>query len=153
MAPPRREVDAELDQRIAKCLAAVKARDHAAIRLLSSRVILDLARVNNDGRVLELYQAICKDVTKPPLTDGAFAAVAAAADRLNDRRTFVAAAGSMIEEHPGSMQLPKVLWRLSTIHREAGEYALEQETLRTLAQRFPRDPIGQKAQLELDRQA
>ena len=77
----------------------------------------------------------------------AFAAAA------NNRNLFVSIAGAMITAHPGSIQLPKVLWRLSQIHRDAGAYELEQETLRTLAQRFPRHELGQKAQLELDRQA
>jgi membrane associated rhomboid family serine protease len=151
--PPRREIDAQLDDRIAKCVAAIKARDIAAVRQLSSRVIIDLSRVDSDGRILELYEAIAKQLTTLPLTDGAFAAAANAADRLNNRRLYVAIAGSMIEQHPGSIQLPKVLWRLSQIHRDAGEYALEQETLRTLAQRFPRHELGQKAQLDLDRHA
>jgi membrane associated rhomboid family serine protease len=152
-AQPRREIDAQLDARIAKCLAAINARELATVRQLSSRVILDLARVDNDGRIVELYEAIAKQLTTLPLTDGAFAAAATAADRLNNRRLFVAIAGSMIEAHPGSVQLPKVLWRLSQLHREAGAYELERETLRTLAQRFPRHELGNKAQLELDRQA
>jgi hypothetical protein len=153
MAPVRKEVDAALDERIAKCLTAIRARDHATVRQLSSRVILDLARVDNDGRILELYREIEKQFTNVPLTDGAFAAAATAADRLDDRRSFVAIVGSMMEAHPGSLQLPKVMWRLAQIHREAGEHALEQETLRTLAQRFTKDPLGQKAKLELDRQS
>jgi hypothetical protein len=152
--PPRRgQVDAQLDERITKCLAAIKNRDIASVRQLSSRAILDLARVDNDGRILDLYKEIAKQFTKVPLTDGAFAAAAGAADRLADRSTFVAVAGSMIEEHPGSLQLPKVMWRLAELQREAGEHELEQSTLRTLATRFSRDPLGQKAQLELDRQA
>ncbi|HEY5920447.1 MAG TPA: rhomboid family intramembrane serine protease [Kofleriaceae bacterium] len=151
-AQPRREVDAQLDERIAKCLAAIKARDLVAVRQLSSRVILDLARVGNDGRVLELYRELAKQLATPPLTDGAFAAAATAADRLNDRRTFVTIAGTMMAEHPGSIQLPKVLWRLSQVHREQREYELEQEILRTLATKFPRHELGQKAQLELQRQ-
>lgn len=153
VAPPRKEIDAQLDERIAKCLAAIKARDQATLRQLSSRVILDLARVDHDSRILELYREIEKQFTAVPLTDGAFGAAATAADRLNDRRTFIAIAGSMMEAHPGSSHLPKVMWRLAQIHREAGEYELEQETLRTLAQRFSKDPLGQKAQLELDRQS
>jgi membrane associated rhomboid family serine protease len=150
---PSRAVDAQLDERIAKCLAAIKARDIATIRQLSSRVILDLARVNNDGRILDVYETLTKQLTTPPLTDGAFAAAAHAADRLNNRRLFVAIAGSMSEQHPGSVQLPKVLWRLVHIHREAGEYELERATLATLAQRFPRHEHGEAAQRELDRQA
>jgi membrane associated rhomboid family serine protease len=149
--PPRREVDAQLDDRIAKCLAAIKARDMAAVRQQSSRVILDLARVDSAGRILDVYEAMAKQLTTMPLTDGAFAAAATAADRLNNRRLFVAIAGSMIEAHPGSMQLPKVLWRLSQIHREAGADELELETLRTLALRFPRCELVLMAQLELDR--
>lgn len=153
VAPPPPQTDAQLDERIAKCLTALQQRDVATVRMLSSRVILDLARVSHDGRILDLYQALAKQLTKPPLTDGAFAAAAASADRLGDARSYVAIAGTMLEAHPGSAQLPKVLWRLATLHREAGAYELEQETLRTLAQRFPRDPLGAKAQLELDRQS
>jgi membrane associated rhomboid family serine protease len=146
-------VDAQLDERIAKCLAAIKARDIATVRQLSSRVILDLARVNNDGRILDLYETLAKQPTMMSLTDGAFAAAAHAADRLNNQRLFVAIADSMSEQHPGSVQLPKVLWRLGQVHRESGQYELEQATLRTLAQRFPRNELGEKAQRELDRQA
>jgi membrane associated rhomboid family serine protease len=148
--PP--QTDAQLDARIEKCLAALQARDIATVRMLSSRVILDLARVDHDGRILDLYRALEKQLPKVPLTDGAFAAAATAADRLNDRRGYIAIATAMLEEHPGSGQAPKVLWRLAQLHREAGDHALEQDTLQTLAQRFPRDELGKKAQLELDRQ-
>jgi membrane associated rhomboid family serine protease len=151
--PSAPRADPQLDDRIAKALAAIKARDAASTRQLASRAIIDLARIEQDRRILELYAEIAQHFTKVPLTDGAFAAAATSADRLNDRRTYVAIAGSLIEEHPGSMQLPKVMWRLSQLHREAGEYELEQETLRTLATKYPRDPLGQKAQLGLDRQS
>lgn len=149
--PARRAVDPQLDERIAKCLAAIKARDMIGVRQLSSRVILDLSRADLDGRIVDLYQALAKQLPAPPLTDGAFAAAAAAADRLANRSTFVAIASAMMEAHPGSGQLPKVMWRLAQLQRDAGEYEREQSTLRTLAQRFPRDEHGQKAQRELER--
>lgn len=152
VAAPPPQTDAQLDDRIAKCLAALHARELGTVRTLASRVIIDLARVDNYGRILQLYQEIEKHMTKVPLTDGAFAAAANAADQLADRRSFVAIAGTMLNEHPGSLQLPKVLWRLAHVYREMGEHELEHEALRTLAQRFARDPLGAKAQLELDRQ-
>jgi membrane associated rhomboid family serine protease len=149
---PSAKIDAQLDDRIRRCLDAIQARDLVTLRPLASRVILDLARGNHDGRIVELYETITKQIGGITLTDGAYAAVTAAADRLDNRHMFRVAAGAMINDHPGSPQLPKVMWRLVQLHREAGEYELEQEMLRTLAQRFPRDPHGQKAQLELDRQ-
>jgi membrane associated rhomboid family serine protease len=150
---PSTEPDPQVDERIRRCLDAIKARDLVTLRPLASRTLLDLARGGHDGRIVELYQAITKQIGSIALTDGAYAAVTAAADRLDDRHTFRVAAGAMMNDHAGSPQLPKVLWRLVQLQREAGEYEFEQETLRTLAQRFPRDPHGQKAQLELDRQA
>jgi membrane associated rhomboid family serine protease len=150
-SPPRAQLDAQLDERIAKLVTAIEARDVGAVRQLSSRVILDLARVQNDGRILDVYQALAKQFAAPPLTDGAFAAAAGAADRLDQRSTFVAIAGAMIEAHQGSAQLPKVMWRLAQLQREAGDDALAQQTLRELAGRFPRDEHGQRAQRELER--
>jgi membrane associated rhomboid family serine protease len=150
---PPPQTDAQLDERIAKCLAALQQRDIATVRTMSSRVILDLARVRSDGRIVDLYRELAKQLENPPLTDGAFAAVATAADNLGDKRTFTAVAQTMLEQHGGSGHLPKVLWRLAQIYREAGQHEQQAEVLRTLAQRFPKDPLADNAKRELERSA
>jgi membrane associated rhomboid family serine protease len=153
VAAPPPQTDAQLDERIAKCLAALQQRDIATVRTMSSRVILDLARVRNDGRIIDLYRELAKQLDKPPLTDGAFAAVATAADNLGDKRTFAAVAQAMLDQHGGSGQLPKVLWRLAQIHREAGQHEQQAKVLQTIAQRFPKDPLAEAAKRELERSA
>ncbi len=149
-SPAARKVDNAVEERVAKTYEALDKRDVASVRTLSSRVILDLARINNDARILELYQAITKQLTKAPLTVGAFAAAATAADRQGDARTYVAIADAMMAEHPMGLDTPKVMWRLSQLHGDAGKHDLERQTLVTLAKRFPRDEYGQRAARSLD---
>jgi hypothetical protein len=139
-----------IDERIARCRAALDARDIPTVRMLASRTILDLARIESYGRIRELYAELANRVTKPPLTDAAFAAAASAADRIGDAPSYIAIAGAMLAEHPGSAQAPRILWRLAQLHGAAGDHELERETLRTLATRFPRDTFGQKARTALD---
>jgi TolA-binding protein len=85
-----------------------------------------------------------------PLTDGAFVAAASAADKLGDKPTFIALAEAALAEHPGSNQIPKVMWRLAEHRRDDGQVDAAIELLRTLASRFPRDAHGQRAQQALD---
>ena len=149
-APAAGKVNNDVEERVDKLHAALDKRDVAAIRMLSSRVILDLARTNNDGRVIAIYQAVVKVMPKAPLTVSAFAAAALAADRRSDPATYVSIADAMIAEHPLGLDTPKVMWRLSQLHGDAGRHDLEKEALVSLAKRFPRDDYGQRAARSLD---
>ena len=143
--PPIEEGRARLEERYQQCLEAIKARDVAVVKMLASRTIIDLARGKDDARIMELYNAIANQLTRVQLTDGAFAAVASAADTLGDPRSYVAIAGQLLDQHPGSLQVPKILWRLAQLYRDDGNPGLEAEALRTLAEKFPRDPLAHEA--------
>jgi membrane associated rhomboid family serine protease len=136
--------------RYAQLVAAIDARDLATVRTLASRTILDLARGDEHPRIVELAKAMFAKLDRVPLTDGAFVAAATAADTLGDHATFVKIAEAVIAEHPGSNQIPKVMWRLAEHRRDAGQVDAAIELLRTLATRFPRDTYGQRAQQALD---
>ena len=131
-------------------VAAIDARDLGSVRTLSSRTILDLARDEDHPRIVELYKAMAAKLERLPLTDGAFVAAAMAADTLGDDRTFIEIAEAVIAEHPGSNQVPKVMWRLAEHRRDLGDVDAAIELLRTLAVRFPRDPHAQRARQALD---
>ena len=151
---PRAEVvSAKVDpERMEKLMAAIRDRRMADVRGLASRVILDLAGAKDHSRVIDVYDALAR-LGSMPLTDGAFAATALAAESFNDPTRYVAIANAFESAHPGSAALPKVLWRLAQLHRDAGRDELATSTLRTLAQRFARDPYGQQAAALLDRQS
>jgi membrane associated rhomboid family serine protease len=135
--------------RFEQCMRAIGRRDLGVVRTTASRVILDLARVGEHRRILEIYDAMVSNLSTIPLTDGAFAAVATAADRTGKRHDYVAIANALSREHPYSTHTPQVLWRLAEIHRELGQPELAMATLKDLSKRFPRDRFGQRAAAEL----
>jgi membrane associated rhomboid family serine protease len=138
------------EDREKQLLDAIAKRDLGTVRTLASRTILDVARTGNDARVVELWQAMRAQFERVPLTDGAFVAAASAADKLGDKPAFIALAEAALSEHPGSNQIPKVMWRLAEHRRDDGQVDAAIELLRTLASRFPRDAHGQRAQQALD---
>jgi membrane associated rhomboid family serine protease len=144
------EADAAVEERYTKCMDAITKRDAGSVRTLSSRVIIDLARLRDDRRVLVVYDAIAAAFTKVPLTVQAFAAAADAADRASNVTKYIAIADTMIAEHPFGLDTPRIMTRLARYHGDAGNLELEKQTLRILAQRFPRDEHGQKAARLLD---
>lgn len=138
------------DDRVKLCLDAIKRRDLATVRTLASRAMIDLSRANNHAQVLELYRAVVDARFKTiPLTDGAFVAAAAAADERDDVHTFLSVIEALRTEHPGSMQVPKVLWRKAEIQGRAGDEAGELATLQLLAERYARHEYGERAVKEL----
>jgi membrane associated rhomboid family serine protease len=150
--PPR--ASPQPDDRYRQCVEAIKKKDLTTLRTIASRVILDLARDKDHGRVLEIYRGIAGAGLKTfPLTDGAFVAAAAAADAQADGRLYIEIAEAMRAEHPGSAQVPKVLWRLAEIQRTAGREDAELATLKLLAERYPRHEHGAKAIKELAKRA
>lgn len=148
--PSQRKVDPGVEERLTKTYDAIDKRDATSARTLGSRVILDLARNDDDTRIVEVYQALARTFKKAPLTVGAFAAAAGAADRLRDYSSYVAIADSMIAEHPLGTDTPKVMWRLAQVHGDQGNHEGERATLTALAKRFPRDEHGKKAAKSLD---
>ena len=143
--PPRAATDGLLEARIRQCHAAVAAGELATVRTLASRVILDLARADDEARVLELYRAIAEQLERVPLTDGAYAAAVAAADHAHDLALYVAIAEALFAEHPGSARVPPVMWRLAELYRDNGNVELATQTLRAIAARFPQHPLGVQA--------
>jgi membrane associated rhomboid family serine protease len=134
----------ELD-RFTQCMAAIHRGDQAASRLAASRVLLDLARVGDRARILQLLDAIAANLPSLPLTDRAFAVAAEAVDEAGETDRYIAIATALDREHPYSAHVPKVLWRLAELHREAGRADLATQTLQGLARRFPRDEHGKRA--------
>jgi membrane associated rhomboid family serine protease len=149
-APPKKISEQDLD-RYEQCMQAIGRREQGAVKTLASRVILDLSRAGDRRRILDLYHAITSNLANVPLTDGAFAAAAAAADAAGDRELFVAIAKALSKEHPYSTQVPKVLWRLAEVHRELRQNDVARATLEDLAKRFPRDDYGKRAAAEVGR--
>ena len=142
------------DDRYRQCVEAIKKKDLPTLRTIASRVILDLARDKDHGRVVELYRTIAgAGLPTLPLTDGAFVAAAAAADAQADGRLYMEIAEAMRTEHPGSAQVPKILWRLAEVQRTAGREDDELATLKLLAERYPRHEHGAKAVKELAKRA
>ena len=131
-------------------IEAISKGDLGTVRTLASRVLLDLAKTGDDARIVELWKAMRAKFEKVPLTDGAFVATATAADKLGDKHAFIEIAEAVLVEHPGSNQVPKVMWRLAELKRDRGELDAAIELLRTLASRFPRDSFGQKAREALE---
>lgn len=128
----------------------IAARDLGTVRTLASRTILDVSRTGADARVVELWDAMRAQFERVPLTDGAFAAAATAADKLGNKPAFIMIAEAALAEHPGSNQIAKVMWRLAEHRRDDGNLDAAIELLRTLASRFPRDPHGERAREALD---
>ena len=149
-SPPKKISPQDLE-RYDQCMEAIVRRDQGAVKTTASRVILDLSRAGDRRRILELYDAITKNLTNLPLTDGAFAAAAAAADGEGNRELYVAIANALSKEHPYSTQVPKVLWRLAEVHRELRQNDVARATLQDLAKRFPRDDYGKRAAGEVGR--
>jgi len=99
-----------------RCVGA-SAKDAGSLRLLASRVILDLARAGDDTKIFELYRAISQKLVQLPLTDGAFLAIAKAAEALNFQRTYVEIPETALREQPGSRLAPDFQARLSATRR------------------------------------
>lgn len=142
------------DDRYSQCLAAIKKGELGSVRTLASRVLIDLVRGKDNARALQLYRSL-EDARFPtmPLTDGAFVAVADAAEAMRDDRAFIESLEAMRVEHPGSIQVPKALWRLAVHHGRAGRDAEETELLELLAERYGRHEYGAKAANELAKRA
>lgn len=149
-APQARSKSATFGDRLAQLQAAIESRDLGTVRTLASRTVLDLARAGEDQRVVHVYKQMVDKLSTIPLTDGAYVAAADAADRLGDHVSFMQIADAVIKAHPGSNQIPKVMWRLAELRRDHGKVDDAIELLRTLAVRFPRDTHGQRAQQALD---
>lgn len=156
-ALPRSDDDDEVvvaepvkDDRYIQCHAAIKKGEIGTVRTLASRVMIDLVRGKDHARALQLFRTI-DDARFPsiPLTDGAFLAAADAAAVMRDDLAFVEILDAMRVEHPGSVQLPKALWRLAVHHGRAGREAEETELLKLLAERHGRHEFGAKAAKEL----
>jgi len=140
--PPIEEGRRAARRALQQCLEAIKARDVAVVKMLArGRSSISLAARTMRGS-WSSNNAIANQLTRVQLTDGAFAAVASAADTLGDPRSYVAIAGQLLDQHPGSLQVPKILWRLAQLYRDDGNPGLEAEALRTLAEKFPRDPLA-----------
>jgi len=93
----------QTDDRYRRCMEAVRQRDGSTVRILGSRVILDLSRrAGQEQSIVDLYRTIANGLARIPLTDGAFAAVARAADAVGDVRTANHAVDGLKQEHPGS---------------------------------------------------
>jgi len=133
------------------CMDAIKRRDLATVRTLASRTILDLSRAGDHAGILTMYRAIAANLSSVPLTDGAFVAATVAVDATGDADGYVEIANAFDREQPGSMQLPRVLWRLAQHHRDAGRIDLAVRTLESLAGRFAHDPFGIQAREALDK--
>jgi membrane associated rhomboid family serine protease len=160
-ALPRSDDDEEVvaaepvkDDRYLQCNAAIKKGEIGTVRTLASRVMIDLVRGKDHARALQLFRTI-DDARFPsiPLTDGAFLAAADAAAVMRDDLAFVEILDAMRVEHPGSVQLPKALWRLAVHHGRAGREAEETELLTLLAERYGRHEFGAKAAKELAKRA
>lgn len=138
------------DDRYSQCLAAIKKGEIGAVRTLASRVMIDLARGKDNARALQLYRTI-DNARFPtlPLTDGAFLAAADAAEAMRDDTAFIEILDGLRVTHPGSVQLPKALWRLAVLHGRAGRDAEEVALLEELAKRYGRHEQGMKAAREL----
>lgn len=138
------------DDRYAQCLAAIQKGEIGKVRTLASRVMIDLVRGKDNARALQLYRTL-DDARFPslPLTDGAFLAAADAAEAMRDDTAFIEILDSMRVEHPGSVQLPKALWRLAVLHGRAGRDKDEIALLEELARRFGKHEQGIKAAREL----
>jgi membrane associated rhomboid family serine protease len=147
---PVATVEPVKDDRFVQCLAAIKKGEIGTVRTLASRVMIDLVRGKDNARALQLFRTI-DDARFPsiPLTDGAFLAAADAAEAMRDDRAFVEILDAMRVEHPGSVQVPKALWRLAVHHGRAGREAEETELLTLLAERYGRHEHGAKAAKEL----
>ena len=138
--PPRVAKD---DDRERQLLEAIKKKELGTVRTLGSRVMIDLARQKDHRRILDLYRAIAKAGFRTmPLTDGAFVAAANAADAVQDFSGYFEIAEALRLEHPGSVQVPKVLWRLAELHAQSGNADEELATLKHLAERYPRHEHG-----------
>jgi hypothetical protein len=134
------------DGRERHLIEAIARKELGAVRTLGSRVLIDLSRANEYARVLDLYRGVARaGFTTMPLTDGAFVAATFAADAQRDYAAFVEIAEAMRAEHPGSVQVPKVQWRLAELHAQNGREDLELATLQHLAERYPRHEHGAMA--------
>jgi membrane associated rhomboid family serine protease len=134
------------DGRERQLIEAIARRELGTVRTLGSRVMIDLSRAKDHARILEMYRSIARaGFTTMPLTDGAFVAATAAADAQRDYAAFVEIAEAMRAEHPGSVQVPKVQYRLAELHAQNGREDLELATLQHLAERYPRHEHGAMA--------
>jgi len=138
------------DDRYSQCLAAIKRGEIGTVRTLASRVMIDLVRGKDNARALQLYRTL-DDARFPtlPLTDGAFLAAADAAEAMRDDTAFIEILDGLRVTHPGSVQVPKALWRLAVLHGRAGRDAEEIALLEELAKRYARHEQGMKAAREL----
>jgi membrane associated rhomboid family serine protease len=88
-------------ERFDRCMAAIAARDLGTVRTLASRVVLDLSREYDHSRVLDVYLAL-KTLPQRPLTDGAFAACARAAEAVGNLELRDEIIAELKSVHPGS---------------------------------------------------
>jgi membrane associated rhomboid family serine protease len=135
---PRRD-----DDRYDRCLDAIRRRDAPAVKTMASRVIIDLARVNDQAKIVELCKGMLAQLPSISLTDAAYAAAARAADHTP--ATYLAIADAFAREHPRNPALARVLWRAAELHRDAGDVEPAVAKLELLADQFPADPLGQQA--------
>jgi hypothetical protein len=144
-----RNIPAALASRYEQCMEAIRKQDPGAVRTQASRAIIDLAKAGDRERAVEIFRTIATTMTSMPLTDGALVAASEAAEALHRDDDFVAIATALGREHPYSLARPKVMWRLAQIHHAAARTEQERAVLRELAERFARDPYGQKAKSAL----
>ena len=136
---------AQIDARYQRCMDAITNGDPGTLRANASRVVIDLAKRDSHARVLELYRAIAESSPSTPFTDRALVDAATAADRMKDAGMYVAIAGNLIKQHPGSRLIPQVMWRVAELQRDGGRADLAAKTLEQLAERHPNDPHGVRA--------
>jgi membrane associated rhomboid family serine protease len=95
-----------VEERYDRLIVAMRELEMDDVARLASRVILDLSRLGEDERIVDVYEGMAR-LPKRPLTDGAYAAAARAAEARGRVRLRDEILEAMKEAHPGSALLRK----------------------------------------------
>jgi membrane associated rhomboid family serine protease len=107
-APVEREVElsAPAPDRYDRLLTAMRDLDMDEVKRLASRVILDLQNRGEVDQILDIYEGLGR-LPSRPLTDGAFAAAARAAEARGRSELRAEIIAALYEAHPHSALIKK----------------------------------------------
>lgn len=100
---------------------------------------------------IALYRRLRRTLPSYGLTDQELLRIASAAHQQREVAVLINAASEMIEEHPRSAALPRVLLLVAEAQGRSGSIDLQRDTLRRITDRFPDHACAKLALDELAR--
>jgi hypothetical protein len=102
-----------------------------------------------EAELLDRYRFLHHEFPGLVLGARALAAIARAADKLNQPAVAISATQLLLRDHPKNPATPGMVWMMAGLQERAGRPDLVKKTLQILIQHYPADPMADRARARL----